>query len=167
MNRSLFILFILIFTSACTVQKRLHRPGWHVSWNKKHKQAKGSEELEEKSVSIELTEEEEFSWSENESNNREEENLHEYELEQLKSTSRSEYADQLETEIKTDTLHTPYERDTFISKRSVEESKSKTEFSSKHTLSIVLFLLFLLCIVGIFALIYNISIAPYLDTAIV
>ncbi|MFT6246135.1 MAG: hypothetical protein ACJA0U_002068 [Salibacteraceae bacterium] len=159
MNRSFLILFLLIFTSACTVQKRLHRPGWHVSWNKNYKQAKGSEELEEKSVSIELTEEEEFSSSENESNSREEEDQHEYELERLESTSLSEYKDQPEIDITTDTPHTPYERAAYISKRSLEESKSKTEFGSKHILSIILLLLFLLCIVGIFALIYNISIA--------
>jgi Flp pilus assembly protein TadB len=169
MNRSLLILFLLIFTSACTVQKRLHRPGWHVSWNKNYKQNKGSEELEEKSVSIELTEEEEFSSFEHESNSREEENLPEYELEheheQLKSTSRSEYADQLEIEITTDTLHTPYERDTYISKRPSKESKSKSQFGSNHTLSIVLFFLFLLSIVGISALLYNISIVTSIITA--
>ncbi|MFT6501623.1 MAG: hypothetical protein ACJASQ_001739 [Crocinitomicaceae bacterium] len=61
MNRFLVILLLLAFTSACTVQKRLHRPGWHVSWNKNYKQNKASEALEEKSVITELTEEEKLS----------------------------------------------------------------------------------------------------------
>ena len=56
--------------SACTIQKRLHRPGWHVSWNKNYKHDKGSEKLEEKIVISELTEEEEYSSFENESTTR-------------------------------------------------------------------------------------------------
>jgi ABC-type Na+ efflux pump permease subunit len=169
MNRSLLILFLLIFTSACTVQKRLHRPGWHVSWNKKYKQNKGSEELEEKSVSIESTEEEEFSSFEHEANNREEEDQQEYKLEheQLKSTSRSEYIDQLEIEITTDTLHTPYERDTYISKKSSEESKSKTQFGSHHPRSIVFFMFFMLCTLGVFAIFFNLSFSASLSAYII
>lgn len=52
--RSLTLIFLLIvFASSCTIQKRLHRPGWHVSWNKSYKGGTNSDVSENSHESTE------------------------------------------------------------------------------------------------------------------
>jgi magnesium-transporting ATPase (P-type) len=128
------------------VQKRLHRPGWHVSWNKNYKQNKGSEALEEKSIITELTQEEELPSFEFESNIREDENKNE----QFESTSSSEYADQYENEIATDTVHTRSEWDAYISRKSSEEKNA----SKKGHFSPLFFISIFFATIGTILLIY-------------
>lgn len=53
MHRITLILLLLIFASSCTIQKRLHRPGWNVSWNKNYRSNSGSDISENKDKSKE------------------------------------------------------------------------------------------------------------------
>lgn len=49
----LLALFLFICLTSCTIQKRVHLPGYHVEWNQKkkpHKPLKQSQNLEEESV---------------------------------------------------------------------------------------------------------------------
>lgn len=51
-------LLVLFFLASCTVQKRIHRPGWHVQWNSKKNVSKTitkkpSEELTSKEANVE------------------------------------------------------------------------------------------------------------------
>lgn len=36
------LLLIFLFTFSCTIQKRVYRPGWHVTWNKQYRSAEKS-----------------------------------------------------------------------------------------------------------------------------
>lgn len=37
MNRFYYLTILLLFITSCTIQKRLHQPGYHVEWHKKEK----------------------------------------------------------------------------------------------------------------------------------
>lgn len=58
MKNKLFILALIAFISSCTVVKRVHQPGYYVSWHKQHKVIPSSDEQLLVQNKIESTEEE-------------------------------------------------------------------------------------------------------------
>jgi len=158
MSRSLFILFLLIFTSACTVQKRLHRPGWHVSWNKKYKHDKGSEELAkiESKEAIERNHDEvELPLSENTIKEEEE-------IESPKPTIEVSVA---EDEIENKPISTSIENNTSTQQTTPtnnekKEDSKKTKWHPNYSLGILFTALFLMCGALILLIFANTSETP-------
>ena len=66
MGRIISVLLILLIVSSCTIQKRLHRPGWHVSWNKNYKSDSKFKEVDFAESDEKVRNEEEIITSSNE-----------------------------------------------------------------------------------------------------
>lgn len=164
MNRSLFILLLLAFLCACTVQKRLHRPGWHVSWNKNYKQNKGSEKSDEAQRRAIVEEVAEASYQNTISNNSDNElDILDSRME-TPTIIESEKLYRIDSTQKSITIdNQPSSQSSFRLKKNSNIRKTKTELGRHHILSIVFFVLFLLSILAIIAIVYNISIGASLS----
>jgi Na+/glutamate symporter len=125
------------------VQKRLHRPGWHVSWNKKYQHDKGSEELaeiESKNATERNHDEFEFPLSENAIKEEEE-------IEGPKPTIEVSVA---EDEIENKPISTSIENNTSTQQTTPtnnekKEDSKKTKWHPNYSLGILFTVLFLLC----------------------
>jgi uncharacterized membrane protein len=143
MNRYLLILFLLVFISACTVQKRLHRPGWNVSWNKKYKHNKGSDklaEIESKEAIEGNHDEVELALSENAPKEKEE-------IESPNSTIQVYVA---EDEVENKPIYTSIENNTSThqtkpTNSEKQEDSKKTKWHDNYGFGIFFTIIFILC----------------------
>lgn len=152
--RGLTLIFLLsIIAASCTIQKRVHRPGWHIEWNKNYRSGDKSNE----STSVKSND-----LDDNQSELRQSETIvveSNSEFESIKSESQQSKTTGLETEVDQVSSETELsiEENTEFTSDSIvlDTKKDLSEDKPNNTAAHVLLVLAILCFIGVGVLIFG------------